>query len=162
MDIYTQKEVIDWIGIDLDRTLAYYETRVDFNPMEIGQIIPRAKEYVIDLIKKGEKEGFVVKIFTARAVFPNTIPIIQKWLIDNGLPKLDVTNAKDQGTILIIDDIARQMIPNTGIIINDYFNEKWNNALGMISKVYGEAITRDGISLETIDQLRDFLKIHQK
>ncbi|MCK5017096.1 MAG: hypothetical protein KAS32_08485, partial [Candidatus Peribacteraceae bacterium] len=100
------KRLQEWVGFDLDRTLAVYET----GQMGIGKAIPSMIAKVQEYLDK----GVIVKIFTARAYWPEEIPKIQQWLIDNGLPALEVTREKDPACRRIYDDIAVQVIPNKG------------------------------------------------
>jgi len=100
-----------WIGVDLDGTLAYTDPR--FSMSVIGAPVPKMVNLVIQL----SIEGFRVKIFTARASDAKQIPLIHKWLKDNGLPEFEVTNIKDFEMIRLYDDRAIQVIPNTGELV---------------------------------------------
>ena len=104
----------DYIGVDLDATLAFYESG-NFRNDVIGNIIPEMKEKVLKEIASGTK----IKIFTARAHNPNAIPYIKKWLMENGLGDLEVTNVKTPGMREIWDDRAKQVIPNTGKFLGE-------------------------------------------
>jgi hypothetical protein len=100
-----------WIGVDLDGTLAEYH---GWKGMEdIGKPIPAMVNRVFDWLY----QGIAVKIFTARAGIPEQIPFIKKWLIDNGLPELEVTNVKDFAMIELWDDRCKQVIINTGELV---------------------------------------------
>lgn len=97
-----------WIGVDLDGTLAYYDK---WRGIEyIGDPIPS----MLFRIKKWLADGIKVKIFTARACTPEAIPYIQKWLVQAGLPVLEITNIKDYLMIELWDDRAIQIIQNEG------------------------------------------------
>ena len=101
-------ELNQWIGMDLDGTLAYAE---EFHGEEvIGEPIPAMVERVKDWLRAGE----TVKIFTARATSGPAIQEIKAWLQRTGLPDLDVTNLKDPAMKLCYDDKAVQVIKNTG------------------------------------------------
>lgn len=103
-----------WIGVDLDGTLARYNKWEGEN--HIGEPVPK----MVKLIKNILKKGIEVKIFTARATKKSSIKIIQDWLENvAGLPRLEVTNIKDQGMILLYDDRCRQVIKNTGEIVGE-------------------------------------------
>lgn len=103
-----------WIGVDLDGTLVKYTTWKGDN--HIGEPIPK----IVNLINNIIKKGIQVKIFTARASKESSIKIIQKWLVNEAnLPKLDVTNIKDHGMIMLYDDRCRQVIKNTGEIVGN-------------------------------------------
>ncbi len=98
----------EWIGVDLDGTLAYYD---EWKGIEhIGDPIPS----MLFRIKKWLNDGIKVKIFTARACTPEAIPYIEQWLVNNELPILEVTNMKDYSMIELWDDRAIQVIPNSG------------------------------------------------
>lgn len=100
-----------WVGFDLDGTLSRDDSPEHFlPPYPLGHPIPEMIELVLSLLKAGIK----VKIFTARACEPESIPVIQAWTLKHGLGCLDVTNAKDFGLIRFYDDRAIQMVPNEG------------------------------------------------
>lgn len=102
-----------WIGVDLDGTLAFYTTWQ--GPNHIGRpIIP-----MYNLVKKWIAQGKTVKIFTARAGIPEYIPFVKTWLKENNLPDLEVTNIKDFNMIELYDDRAIQVRKNTGLIVKD-------------------------------------------
>ena len=100
-----------WIGIDLDGTLARSDTVL--NPLKIGTPVPKMLNLVNQLIQDGNR----IKIFTARASDPEQIILVRKWLKENGLPELEITNIKDYGMILLYDDRAIQVITNTGVVV---------------------------------------------
>jgi hypothetical protein len=60
------------------------------------------------------KNGFTVKVFTARASIPEAIPPIKRWLAKHGLPELEITNVKDFAMVELWDDRAVQVVQNTG------------------------------------------------
>jgi len=98
--------------IDLDGTLAYYERWGGIG--DIGEPIPIMKKWVLFWIKNGIK----IKIFTARAGDKKKIPPIKKWLLLNGFPPLEITNIKGLDCDIIFDNIAKEVINNTGIIVD--------------------------------------------
>ncbi len=102
-----------WIGVDLDGTLARHEPGkgLDF----IGEPVPA----MVDLVQKMINSQMRVKIFTARACDPDQLPLIQKWLADNGFPELEITNAKDYQMIRLYDDRCVQVERNIGRLIRD-------------------------------------------
>ncbi len=103
--------VSGWIGVDLDGTLAEYN---GWRGMEhVGKPIP----LMMDRVRNWLDQGITVKIFTARAGIPEQVPYIKKWLKDNGLPELDITNVKDFAMIELWDDRCIQVEINTGKII---------------------------------------------
>jgi hypothetical protein len=100
-----------WIGVDLDGTLAYYDTWR--GETHIGTPLLDVVQRVRDVLSAGEYD---VRIFTARVNGrPQLIPVIQDWLErEAGLPRLPVTCEKDYLCVEIWDDRAEQFIPNTG------------------------------------------------
>lgn len=102
-------EVHPWIGVDLDGTLASYAGWRGLN--HIGKPIP----VMLARVKHWIAKGYTVKIFTARASEGEMgIAPVKKWLADNGLPELEVTNQKDFAMIELWDDRAVQIVANTG------------------------------------------------
>ena len=129
-----QKEDMDsgWYGFDLDGTLAEYFSWV--GPGKIGNPI----QAMVDILKRYIADGHRVKIFTAR-VYPVIhvsltgaathmpqeeglakakieVIAIREWCVKVlGYP-LEATCVKDSKAILIYDDKAVWVKPNTGII----------------------------------------------
>ena len=99
-----------WIGVDLDGTLAHYDSK---KFPAIGDPI----EPMMKRVREWLSIGIEVRIFTARASNSENIVYIQDWLVANGLPMLKVTNAKDEHMWMLFDDRARQVIYNTGIVV---------------------------------------------
>jgi hypothetical protein len=71
---------------------------------------------MVNRVKKAIMAGRKVKIFTARAGDPKQVARIQAWCIKQGLGRLEVTNVKDTGCDEIWDNIAKHVIPNSGVI----------------------------------------------
>ena len=104
-----EAEEKQWIGVDLDGTLAMAEPWQGFE--HIGKPVPN----MVKRLKVWVGMGYTVKIVTARAADPEVaIPPIKAWLKKHDLPDLEVTNAKDMDMIELWDDRAVQVIPNTG------------------------------------------------
>ena len=115
-----------WYGCDFDATLAFYDV---WNNGELGQPIPKMLERVRRHIENGDE----VRIFTARvATFPGMSDEsakmieeertkIQDWAQKYLGVRLQVTCQKDYACILIYDDRARQVEPNTGKLIEDLY-----------------------------------------
>ncbi len=103
-----------WIGVDLDRTMASYESWSKNGPT-LGVPIPAMVERVRRWIAGGED----VRVFTARASSLNPrrgedTVAIQEWCRTHLGMVLAVTNEKDFHCKEIWDDIAVSVEPNTG------------------------------------------------
>jgi len=98
-----------WIGVDLDGTLAHYTGWK--GPDHIGEPIP----LMMDRVKMWLAAGQKVKIFTARAATASQIPPVRAWLEKHGLGHLEITNIKDMACKEIWDDRCVRVIPNTGM-----------------------------------------------
>jgi hypothetical protein len=100
-----------WVGVDLDGTLARDDAEGQLlPPYPLGEPIPE----MIALVRSLIEAGVTVKIFSARACEPESIPIIQDWAETHGLGRLPVTNQKDFDLIRYYDDRAIQIVPNQG------------------------------------------------
>lgn len=118
----------DWIGVDLDSTLAYHENWKGFK--HIGEPIPE----MMDRVHAWLDDGITVKIFTARAAEPESIPYIKDWMKKHGLPDLEVTNCKDMNMIELWDDRAIQVVPNTGRPVSEDIQPTSFQLINMIRK----------------------------
>ena len=112
-----------WIGVDLDGTLAKYDKWIGFR--HIGEPIAP----MLNRVKQWISEGREVKIFTAR-MHGHGAPLIgggvedaktpiEEWCLLHIGRVLEVTNVKDFGMIELWDDRAVQVIPNTGIALQE-------------------------------------------
>ncbi len=99
--------------MDLDGTLAYFDRMSSYD--KVGEPVPA----MLALVKKMINNGVRVKIFTARVEDPEQLPIIRKWLKDNNLPELEITNIKDFNMRMLYDDRCIQVERNTGRLIVD-------------------------------------------
>ncbi len=99
----------EWIGVDLDGTLAEYEGTC----MSIGKPVPMMLNRVVQWLD----QGIEVRIFTARASNPSMIPAIKIWLKEWGLPDLKITCCKDFEMITLYDDRCIRVEANTGKLI---------------------------------------------
>ena len=99
-----------WIGIDLDGTLARDDNR---QWPEIGEPVPA----MMNRLKRYLADGYEVRIVTARAAKPGLVPAVKEWLEKQGIGGLKVTNGKDMSMIVLFDDRAVQVIPNTGMLV---------------------------------------------
>lgn len=111
-----------WIGVDLDRTLAYYDTWK--GPDHVGPPIER----MLERVKKWVQDGQEVRIVTAR-VYTDGSPLrnletslartaIQGWCEKHVGTRLPVTCEKDFDMLTLWDDRAIQVLPNTGIRVD--------------------------------------------
>lgn len=102
-----------WIAVDLDGTLAHYDRWRGAH--HIGEPVVR----MVGRVKAWLAEGKEVRIFTARVCDgePETRAVIERWCVKHIGMKLAITNVKDYGMIVLYDDRAIQVIPNTGIIV---------------------------------------------
>lgn len=104
------------IACDLDRTLAYYDGWR--GPLHIGHPIPAMVRCIQEHLKKGEH----VTIFSARihddektgVTSEQIIKAIGDWTEVNIGKRLNATNVKLHTFDRIYDDIAVQVVPNTG------------------------------------------------
>lgn len=102
-----------WIGVDLDGTLAEYHGWV--GPQHIGRPVKRMARRVREWLAEGKR----VKILTARATpgrpeYDEVIEAIEKWCLRHLGQVLEITNEKDFGMTELWDDRAVQVVPNTG------------------------------------------------
>lgn len=109
-----------WIGFDLDGTLAEYDgwSGIEY----IGKPVKR----MCELAKKLHSEGKIIKIFTARVAprkddtdSSKAKDYIEKWCEENLGFVPPVTYEKDALMETLYDDRAVQIIPNTGIEIEE-------------------------------------------
>lgn len=98
----------NWIGVDLDGTLAHFEPGQDLR--EIGAPIP----VMVERVKRWLSQGYEVRIFTARAADPIQVRRIERWSDEHIGQRLMVTNIKDFGMVEVWDDRAVGVIPNSG------------------------------------------------
>lgn len=107
---------MDWVGYDLDGTLAVYE---GFRGLYIGDPVPKMIEHLKATLASGVK----VKIFTARVATADkdeleTIQrVIRAWSRRHIGQELEITCVKDRDMLRLYDDRAYHVITNTGIIL---------------------------------------------
>jgi hypothetical protein len=100
-----------WVGVDFDGTLSRDDAEGHFQPpYPLGEPIPE----MIAMVQSLLQAGVTVKVFSARACEPESIPLIQAWTERHGLGRLPVTNIKDFDLIRFYDDRAIQILPNQG------------------------------------------------
>jgi hypothetical protein len=119
----------EWIGVDLDGTVAIYTSWKRWD--SIGEPIPK----MVARIKAWLAEGIKVKIFTARVGFESDVckisgetftkeamtAAIQRWTLRHIGKKLEVTATKDFAMRELWDDRAVQVVANTGNTISDEY-----------------------------------------
>lgn len=103
----------DWIGVDLDGTLAHYDKWMGGY---IGDPIPA----MLERVKGWIAQGLTVKIFTARAADPRNIPGVHAWVLQHVGSFLEVTNVKDQHMVELWDDRAVRVVKNKGVVDHLY------------------------------------------
>ncbi|QIG69234.1 hypothetical protein EVB78_032 [Rhizobium phage RHph_N1_15] len=107
-----------WIGVDLDGTLATYDHWR--GPEHIGEPIAP----IVNLVKTWLAQGKEVRIYTARVSgTPEEVavaqPAIEAWCQEVIGKVLPVTCKKDYGMVFCVDDRAKQVIPNAGILLEE-------------------------------------------
>ena len=123
MTITKSEPIAPWYAFDLDGTLAFYDGFKGHT--EIGAPI----EPMVQLVFKYLAEGKIVKIFTARAAEPDpkrrleVLEAIARWSLDVFDVALPVTCMKDYGMVELYDDRCKQVIPNTGLLVEDVLKE---------------------------------------
>ncbi len=117
------------IYLDLDGTIAKYErghfhTQEDWDEarVPIGESLP----YISDDIKRWLTQGHTIKICTARVSDGNIekkVKQVQDWCEEHYNFRPEVTNRKHYEMDYLLDDRAKQMIPNTGLLLQDLTND---------------------------------------
>lgn len=105
------------IALDLDKTLAYYESK--WRAKKVGEPI----RPMVDKVKYWLSKGYKVTIFSARLSHSGDelvkqIHLIKEFLLEAGLPNLDKTAIKRMEFTHFIDDKAYHVKPNTGEILD--------------------------------------------
>ena len=107
----------EWVGFDLDKTLAHYTTFK--GPTVIGAPIPK----MVDRAKQHLKDGDDVRILTARVSDDKsgaTRKAIGDWTEKHLGQRLQVTNRKDSKMKKLYDDRAVQVVPNEGTVVGEH------------------------------------------
>ncbi len=106
----------EFVAVDLDRTLAYFEWKPGYSPLTIGgPIISRIVQ-----VRGWLKRGIPVKLVTARVSsnhpFTDTRAAVRRnienWCIENLGQHVEVTSEKGFGCRALLDDIAVPVTPN--------------------------------------------------
>ena len=110
------------IAVDLDGTLAHYDGWKGIE--HIGPVIPE----VANAMKRAQKEGADVWIFTARVSDPNDSEqagkYVRDWLIKNNFKFEGITAVKHKFFSEFWDDRAIQVIKNEGIfVLNEHTDQ---------------------------------------
>lgn len=109
-----------WIGVDLDGTIAHYDGW--HGERHIGPPIMPMVERVKQWLADGEYD---VRIFTARMASPHederreVAKAILEWTREHIGVGLSATCQKDYQMVALWDDRAVQVIPNTGIALQE-------------------------------------------
>lgn len=124
-----------WTGVDLDGTLAYYDSWRGVD--HVGDAIP----VMVARVEQWLKEKKQVRIFTARAFGGPDVPspvvavhAIQKWCLKEIGKSLAVTCFKDYFMEEFWDDRAIQVVPNTGMTLADEIEALRSAHRGKVAK----------------------------
>jgi hypothetical protein len=103
--------------VDLDGTLIEYHGQA---PDEFGPIVP----LMLERIEEWLKDGYEVRIFTARASVPEHKRLVEEWVQTVLGLDLAITCCKDYTCVEIWDDRAVQVRHNTGKSVTDQLQEE--------------------------------------
>lgn len=98
------------IAVDLDGTLAEWSDNQHIN------VIGRPIKPMVIRVRQWIKQGKQVVIFTARVATKGQRRLIRKWLKENNLPDLPITNKKDWRMKVFYDDRCVPVQRNKGVI----------------------------------------------
>lgn len=121
-----------WIGFDLDKTLAKYESGDyhKYGACHIGEPIPAT----VALAQRMIARGHTLKIFSARVdgeYNPEVEKAIQDWTEEHIKTRLEVTNVKTMDMWFLVDDRAINVGANTGKLeMSGFALEAIGEALG--------------------------------
>jgi len=131
-----------WYGFDLDGTLAYYDHWRNF--CHIGAPIPK----MVERIKKFHDEGKLVKVLTARVAPKAADPkkpgggtpqecrdVIAKWCKKHLGFVPEITHEKDHLMLELYDDRVKQVMPNTGVLVEDELKRVTEENLRQYSEI---------------------------
>lgn len=125
-----------WIGVDLDGTLARWDGWV--NHITIGPPVP----IMLERVRKWLRQGETVKIVTARVATTNgftaeqiqdTRAAIGDWCLEHLGQPLEITNAKDNGMVMLWDDRVIGVDRNTGVINSGTQNHEHLNYIAHLN-----------------------------
>jgi hypothetical protein len=112
------------IGVDLDGTLAEYDTWKGF--AHIGKPVPR----MVTKVKRALAKGYKVYIFTARASEVESLPYIEDWCLKHLGVVLPITAVKLYTFDEYWDDRAVGIEKNTGQADDPYVSDTIWRSLG--------------------------------
>ena len=138
------------IAVDLDGTLAKDDGWKGIE--HIGEPVPA----MLDRVKEWISNGKNVVIFTARANDSKAIPYIEKWLEENGIGGLKITNVKTGDIDEIWDNIAVRVETNTGKRIAKFMD---NQPTAEAVEPTVEAV--EAVTLEPVIEQEPALEISQ-
>lgn len=111
-----------WIGFDLDSTLAMHESGASIDT--IGEPIPLMIARLMHYLNENKVD---VKIITARVSMHDDEMfrhmqrnLIEEWCYKHIGRRLEVTSEKDFMMLYMYDDRCKQVIPNTGQLVEDF------------------------------------------
>ena len=104
-----------WFAVDFDGCLAHYDEWKGEGVY--GAPVPRMVALVRAWLEAGQK----VKIFTARANSEVDRAGVAAWCVEHIGQELEVTATKDYGMIALWDDRCVQVLPNTGIPLQERY-----------------------------------------
>lgn len=104
-----------WVAFDFDATLSEYQG------FKGARAFGPPIQPMVDLAKAFHAKGFEVVILTARATHPDNtaddLAAIAEWCLKYlGFSPL-ITGEKSYRIVLLFDDRAVQVIPNTGVVV---------------------------------------------
>lgn len=102
-----KRDSLEWIGVDLDKTLAAG------SPKDIGEPVPR----MVTRVRRWISSGRDVRILTARAEDVNETVKVYDWQAEHLGTSLEVTDRKDHFMEELYDDRALQVEKNTGEVV---------------------------------------------
>jgi hypothetical protein len=128
-----------WIGVDFDRTLAFNDHHRGLD--HTGEPIPA----MVERVKRWHADGRDVRIFTARISHDNSPKrmaeamvgriAIEQWMKVHLGFVLPITNVKDWLMAEIWDDRAVQVIPNTGLSLEEVAEYTHSDVDRMITEI---------------------------
>lgn len=141
------REMVGWIGVDLDGTLAKYDTWQ--GELTIGDPVNE----MVQRIHKWISKGFQVKIVTARVA--SSVPVARREKIINAIDRwcevnlgytLPVVAEKDFAMLQLWDDRCVQVVPNTGDTLQSKLAAAASDAVVKTLQPYRQILAPDIIA----------------